>query len=347
MIAQVRRILGMVALAAAAAGLSGAARAERPVMIGYMPVSHGLEQLPAPANLARYSHVALAFANPDASGAFVAGDAMACMPGPNATATTRTQLQAAIATIHRAGGKALLSIGGGVIPACAGDWAALLRPAGRERVVAQLATLVDTLGFDGVDVDIEGALLTQIDRAGDYTPFVDALSAMLKRRGKLLTCATASYEGGMVPVSALRRFDYVQIMSYDRIGPTWGKPGDEHAPYAMATDDVALWRARGVPRRRLVLGLPYYGYGYGGYAPVYAYRDTLTAFGPAAADDVIGTRCAGCRYVTQNGPATLARKAALAREQAAGVMVWEITQDTADGQLGRVVAAALAPKRRD
>lgn len=335
--------IGLVALACPAASAE-----TRPVMIGYMPVSAGLEALPSPTNLGRYTHVMLAFANPDSSGTFVSGDAMTCMPGPRGAATGRVELKAAVAAIHRAGAKALISIGGGGVPGCAGDWAALLRPQSRDRVAGELVALVDEVAADGIDVDIEGALLTRIDLAGDYTPFIDALSAGLPRHGKLLTCATASYESGMVPRASLRRFDLVSIMSYDQIGPGWGQPGDEHSTYAKAVGDVTLWRRRGVPRDRLVLGLPYYGYGYGTYAATYAYRDVVATFGAAAAAaDVIGSRCAGCSYITHNGPATLARKALLARQRAAGVMVWNIVQDTDDGRLGQTVAAALRAGRDD
>lgn len=342
------RSIGRALLVALGTIASVGAAESRPVMIGYMPVSHGLAALPSPTSLGRYSHVAFAFANPDAAGIFVADGTMACMPGPGGAATMRTALKAAIAAIHHFRAKALISIGGGVLPGCAGDWAALLRPESRDRIASRLIALADDLGADGIDIDIEGALLTQIDRNGDYSPFVAALATALKRHGKLLTCATASYEGGMVPVSSVGWFDYISIMSYDQIGPSWGQAGDEHSPYAKAVADLALWRSRGVRRDRLVLGLPYYGYGYGGYAQTYAYRDAVAAFGAEAASaDVIGTRCAGCSYITQNGPATLARKAAFARDEAAGVMVWDVTQDTDDGQLGQTVAAALSIKGRD
>jgi hypothetical protein len=46
----------------------------------------------------------------------------------------------------------------------------------------------------------------RIDKAGNYTPFVAALSAALKARKKLLTGATTSYEGGMVPQGPLPFF---------------------------------------------------------------------------------------------------------------------------------------------
>ena len=42
-----------------------------------------------------------------------------------------------------------------------------LAPDRRAATVAALVDLADTLGLDGVDIDIEGQLLTQIARAGN------------------------------------------------------------------------------------------------------------------------------------------------------------------------------------
>jgi hypothetical protein len=38
---------------------------------------------------------------------------------------------------------------------------------------------------------------------GYYTSFISALKDNLKPLNKLITCATGSYEGGMVPVSSI------------------------------------------------------------------------------------------------------------------------------------------------
>src|SRR3546814_7636059 len=81
----------------------------------------------------------------------------------------------------------------------------------------------------------------------------------MEARGKLLTCATASYEGGMIPVTSIPYFDLVNVMSYDAIGPSWGEAGAEHSSYAMAARDLDLWLARGVPRERLEIGRAHVG----------------------------------------------------------------------------------------
>src|SRR3546814_10487168 len=149
----------------------------------------------------------------------------------------------------------------------------------------------------------------------------------MKARGKLLTCATASYEGGMIPQSSITYFDLINVMSYDAIGPSWGEAGAEHSSYAMAVRDLDLWLARGVARERLVLGVPFYGYGFGGAQANWSYRELAAAHSKDATNgDVIGERCAGCRYITHNSPATIAKKARLAAKKAGGVMVWELSQ---------------------
>lgn len=337
----------MVALAAATVPGSMAASAStsaptsgRPVAVGYVAAFKGLDTITARADFAHYTHINIAFVNPASDGSVVSGDALACMADGAGASVSLASLRATVAKVHAAGARALVSLGGGTIPGCSGDWKTLLAPATRPTIIRNLLGLLDQAGLDGIDVDIEGELLSAIDRQGNYTPFVSELGAALRARGRLLTCATASYEGGMVPVSSVPWFDLVNVMSYDAIGPSWGRAGDEHSTMAQAKRDMALWRARGVARERLVLGVPFYGYGFGSYQSTYATRDTLTAF-PKVKGDVIGRRCAGCSYVTFNGLATLRAKGELARAEGAGVMVWEITQDTNDMAL----IEALSPAR--
>jgi chitinase len=316
--------------------------ADRPVMVGYFPAFKGLDARLATTPIDHYTHINIAFANPDASGMMLKDDVMTCMSGGAAGAVTLAELRNAVTRLKARGAKVLLSVAGGVIPGCSGDWAALLGDKRRDTVRAELLAIVAAADLDGIDIDIEGELLTAIDRQGNYTPFIASLSKALRAKGKLLTVATASYEGGMIPVSSVRYFDLVMPMSYDAIGLSWGTPGTEHATYAMAERDIALWLARGVKRERLVLGVPFYGYGFGAHAPGGGFGDLLAAHGDAVMTaDVIGRACAGCDYVTLNSPATIKRKSELARSRAGGVMVWEITQDTGDQLLGRTIAGAL------
>jgi len=323
------------------------AQERRPVLIGYVAAFKGLDMSIGRLPPRAYTHLNVAFANPDAEGRFVRAGQLACMPGARGEATGLGTLRDAVRRMQAGGARVSVSLGGGTIPGCSGDWRVLLSEARRADTIDALVSLVEAAGLDGVDVDLEGALLTEIDRAGDYTPFVAALSAELRARGKLLSCATASYEGGMIPERSIPYFDYVNIMSYDAIGSSWGTPGDEHSPFAMAERDLALWRGKGVPPDRLVLGVPFYGYGFGGLAPNWSYRDIRQQHGATAARrDVVGEACAGCAYITYNGPETIARKARLAAQEGAGVMVWEVSQDTPDHALIGAIRRGVTEQQR-
>jgi GH18 family chitinase len=307
-----------------------------------LPAFKGLDASYVRVDFRHYTHVDLAFANPSPDGRFFRGDTLTCALDGESRMVSRPGVRRLARKVHRAGAKLLVSIGGGVIPQCSGDWAALLVPDKRAALVRDLVALVDSFGLDGIDVDLEGELMTRIDRAGNFTPFVAELAAAMRARGKLLTCATASYEGGMVPESSLPYFDLVGVMSYDAIGPTWGEAGSEHATLAQAERDLAFWIGKGVPPAKLALGLPFYGYGFGRYRRNYALNELAREFGPGAVGkDVQGQLCAGCDYVTYNGLVTLRAKARLAGRAGAGAMVWEISQDLPDGEAIRAVRAGL------
>jgi GH18 family chitinase len=340
----------MHALVAIAAALSAASssQAAPPVVIGYLPAFKGFADVLQRSDLRHYTHVDLAFVNPSPSGEIMTGTEFACAPAGNGTMVSADGLRELVGKAHQAKAKILVSIGGGTIPACAGDWTILARPENRTIIVSGLLDLVDRYWLDGVDVDLEGDLMTRMDRDGNYTPFVQQLSSGLRARSKLLTCATASYVGGMVPDASLPYFDLIGIMSYDAVGATWGNPGDEHASYEQAQKDLTLWLGKGLPAEKLALGLPFYGHGFGQYRPSWALREIAAELGEdAVKSDVVGQRCAGCGYITFNGLPTLERKARLAGAWGAGVMVWEIEQDLPDNQAIRRVRAALKEGRRD
>ncbi len=339
------KLIGFILVLFTAWDVSAATARERPVRVGYLAVFKGLDTAIARTRLEDYTHFNLAFANPAPDGRFVVDGRLGCMPDDTGENLTIGAVERTVETLRSHGAKIFLSVGGGTIPACSGDWRSLVGPDHRAATIASLVALAETLELDGIDIDLEGQLLTAIDDAGDYTPFIAGLSAALKARHKLLSCATASYEGGMIPIASIRYFDLVNVMSYDAIGPTWGQPGSEHSSLAGAKRDLDLWLARGVPAERLVLGVPYYGYGFGGERPNWSYRDLVAAYGTdATRADLIGTPCATCRYISFNSPATIEQKAALAREKAGGVMVWELSQDTPDHALSAAILRGLFGK---
>lgn len=299
-------------------------------VIGYIASFTDMKATIDKTDLSKLTHINLAFTNPDAQGKLIDNGVMTCMPGMQGGNVSVADVRYVVGKAQAAGVKVLASVAGGVIPSCSGNWEILLQPVNRQSVVDNLIALMEELGLDGIDVDIEGVLLTSIDNAGNYTPFIQALSAQLIARQKLLTCATSSYVGGMIPVSSIPYFDFVNIMAYDAIGPSWGPAGAQHSPYSMAVEHVNLWKNRGLTKEKLVLGVPFYGYGFGTYKSDYTYAGILAEFGDdAATKDVIGSACAGCNYITYNGAATIKAKTQLGLDQGSGIMIWELSQDAA------------------
>lgn len=330
-----RRLI-LASLFAAVVAFSPQAKAD-PVAQVYLLTGRGMTDTLKSADLATYTDIVLSFAHPDTNGQMVNGDAVSCMPAPNHSMVTIADLQSAIDFIHTKGKRAVVSLGGAVIPSCAGDWATLMDAAHRPATVQALSDFAGQFKLDGIDVDLESELMTRSVEAGNYVPFVMALSAALHARGKSLSVATGSYVGGMVPLASLPAFDRVGVMAYDD-----NTPGAEHASMEDFKNQMYLWLGRGVPKDRLVMGLPFYGHGYGEYAVPQPYHDIVATHAPARNADVIGTPCAACSYITFNSPATIAAKTSLALRKAAGVMVWELWQDTPDHSLTQALADGLA-----
>jgi len=297
-------------------------------VIGYLPSYKGLVNNIDKINLSKITHLNIAFLNPTKNNDLVNEEYVACMTTQLGKPLALTELQTTVKKAHQANVKILASLGGAAIPKCGGNWDTLLQKDNRNQLVSNFVKFVDDFNLDGLDIDLEGKLLTSIDKAGNYVPFIKELSIALKARDKLLTAATGSYIGGMIPEASLPYFDFVNIMSYDAIGPSWGHAGGEHSTVTAAQEQIALWKKKGLVKNKLVLGLPFYGYGFGKYAANYAYKDILSEFGEVKAmTDTVGKVCAACDYITFNGINTIKTKTNLAIEQGAGVMVWELTHD--------------------
>ena len=225
---------------------------QRKVVIGYLSASRNdLHEIMDNIDLNVLTHINIAFVNPDASGNILSDEGeLLC------GAATVSGIEQVVKKAHQKDIKVLVSLGGGGIPECSGDWEALLEPVNRTNLVNNLVSFAEDLNLDGIDVDIEGALLTAIDKSGNYIPFISEMKALLAPMGKLLTCATATYDGGRIPVGSIPYFDLVNVMSYD-VG--WGTTA-HHSTYDDAVDHMQKWLDWGCPKEKLVLGVPFYGY---------------------------------------------------------------------------------------
>lgn len=306
------------------AGCSSKAQAPpRLKVVAYVPNWNNPAGLAKTIDYAKITHLNIAFENPindvgDLS--FAAGDA------------------ALIAAAHAHHVPVLLSIAGGGVPdnkVLMARYSRLLSAGQRARFVAKIAAFLTAHKFDGLDVDLEGPAI-----GPDYGAFVHDLSLALKPQGKLLTAALSQgYGGESVPVSVFADLDWVNIMAYDATGP-WNpdKPGP-HSSLAFAKSSTAYWLGRGLPKSKAVLGLPFYGYGFGPAfrAGGYTYAEIVAAHPGAENTDEVG------QTIYYNGLPTIRAKTQYARgEGLAGVMVWSIDQDAAgDRSLLSAIDGAL------
>lgn len=196
----------------------------------------------------------------------------------------------------------------------------LIADAKRPAFVAKLVDYVVAHQFDGLDVDIEGPSINT-----DYGALIADLSKALHAKDKLLTAALSKgYGGKSVPDSVFDQFDFVSIMAYDGAG-YWNpdKPG-QHSSMEFARESVAYWLGRGLPRSKAVLGVPFYGYGFGEAFKKrdYPYATIIKDYPGAQNADRIG------KTIWYNGIPTIKAKTKYVMEEGlGGVTIWSLDND--------------------
>ena len=272
-------------------------------IIGYLPNRTDLLASAKQIDFGKITHLYIAFINPDSLG--------------NLTRTENLKEVAALA--HAKNVKIMASIGGGGAPEY---YPSFLIGEKKTKLINDLVNLAVNNNLDGIDVDLEGALID-----ANYESFVVDFAAALKQKNKLITAAIATVYKSQFTDKALAQFDFVNIMSYDRTGP-WrpDKPGP-HAPYSMAEEDLQYWlETRKIPKEKLTLGVPFYGYGFGGTAPEsMSYKNILRQFPDSINQDQMHLNGGMVYY---NGLPTIRKKTELAKLKVSGVMIWQLLQDS-------------------
>lgn len=147
-------------------------------------------------------------------------------------------------------------------------------PVARRRAIANMLTLVEANGFNGVNLDWEG--IAAADRTA-FSGFVRQLASVMHRHGYYVTLSVPAETGnqphnawtGGYDYRALGRFaDLLIVMAYDQ---HWagGSPG----PIASSgwVESVLNYAISVVPPKKIILGVPGYGYdwsGQGGAVPL-------------------------------------------------------------------------------
>lgn len=235
------------------------ASAER-VMLGYYPTFGGLpvEQIPWD----HLTHLCHAFQRIDAEGALVTSDAV-----PNA---------ALIADGRRAGVPVLLSVGGGNTVRSLEKLAQT--DGGLETLADQIVEVVRIGRYAGVDLDWE---FPRNEATGSaHAQLLALLRARLntltegnaQAQPYLLTATTSASDdfGRWIDTDrVVPAVDWLHVMAYDMSG-SWSRVAAHHAPLFPSPDDpqrawrsvsaaMRYWESRGVPKSKLVMGVPLYG----------------------------------------------------------------------------------------
>jgi len=220
-----------------------------------------------------------------------------------------SDVQTVVSKCHANGVKAMIAIGGW------GGFNASDNPFGtaakRTNFVNQVMNYVNTYNLDGVDIDIE---VTDAVVWNNFDALISELSGRLKSQGKLLTMAVSQWFTGSISNSTYQYFDFLNLMSYDYNQSGTG----EVAPWSQIYDMVAHYGSKGVSSDKLVIGVPFYGYGSGGTAYTYAEMVNMNASN-AYSDYANG--------VYYNGINTIRQKAEYSKSYG-GTMIWEVGQDS-------------------
>lgn len=305
------RSLRLVLTCAFAGALLAAAARGQSRVVAYVPNWVDLKTFSASIDYAKLTHINIAFENPTND----RGDV---------SFHPKNEALVERARAHRV--KLLVSLAGGGVGSDAAlkqRWFELIGPIRRAGFVAKLADYVARHQLDGLDVDLEGPAIN-----ADYGPFVRELAAALKPRGKLLTAALSQgYGGARVPDDVLALFDFINVMAYDGAGH-WApdRPG-QHASMDLARNSVKYWLRRGVSRDRVVLGVPFYGYGFGDAFRKrgYSYAGIVSTYPGAEHADQAGST------IWYNGlPTIRAKSQYVVDEGLGGIMIWSLDHDAKD-----------------
>ncbi|MBL0744434.1 glycosyl hydrolase family 18 protein [Chryseolinea lacunae] len=291
--------------------LGGVASAQLKV-VGYV----GNEDPLVSVDYSRVTHLNMAFVNPtDAAGT------LSFTNWQQSAIPMKTQY---VTSAHAQGRKVLASLAGGTASenaAMRNRYFNLISDANRAGFVQKIVDFVKNNNLDGIDVDLEGAAIN-----ADYGKFVIALCNALQPQGKLVTAALSHLNGAAnVPTDAMNRFDFLNIMAYDRTGPWNPSSPGQHASFDFAEESVNYWTARGLAPSKCILGVPFYGYSFGADNTARTYAYIVDNFpGAENKDDVT----ANGTTIYYNGTATIQQKAQYVKDhELGGIMIWNVSQD--------------------
>jgi len=182
----------------------------------------------------------------------------------------------------------------------------------RKHFVESLTKYITQNNLNGADFDWE--FPQNKTEFQNYILVLKEVHADFQSKGLILSVALSP--DSEFPLTDFSVADRIHIMSYDR--------GPQHSTYEQAVQDLQTFLDAGLPREKLILGVPFYGRMTTPPFNESTYADIMTKYQPAPAlDEVNG--------IFFNGITTIQKKTCFAMNQnIGGVMIWELGQDTTD-----------------
>lgn len=301
-----------------------------------------------PYNNVEYSNLTdinVAFAYPNANGSL--GYIDPGMPFP--------QL---VSAAHAAGVKVLISLGGAANSTFFPDVTA--DSSGRATFINNIVLFLTTNNYDGVDIDWETPTNTQ--QTAQLTALVREMRARFNQvqPAWLITMAVpaTSYGGQHFDYASLTpNVDWYNVMCYDFVG-SWVQYAGHDSPLYQASNDpnragsdsTAIYYniSRGIPKNKLVLGVPFYGdvfaaaglYQKGTWTGNTIYSGVMSyiASGWTYHWDSVSavpylTNPGSTQFLTFEDTNSVRLKTEFSvRQGLGGIMIWELSQDLYDGR---------------
>jgi GH18 family chitinase len=279
-------------------------------VVGYLPAGN-VDTAAIPFQYLTSINYAFAIPAPDSSGKLL-------------PVTRPDTLRSLVKAAHAHGVKVFISVGGWGIGDGGGNdtrFEVLAnRPGSRMAFTRSVMDIVRQFKLDGADIDWEYPDPIE-PSSSNYVLLMRQLADSLHGAGKKLTAAIVSYHdlhGYGITKEVYGAVDWFNIMAYDDDYNTFNGRHVPHAPYWLDVRSFDYWIGdRGLPKEKAVMGVPFYGKGphYGA-----SYR-RLLAMGANPYSDVYDS-------VYYNGIKTMKQKTKLAITRGAGIMIWEISEDT-------------------
>ncbi|MCT4595152.1 MAG: glycosyl hydrolase family 18 protein [Anaeromicrobium sp.] len=191
----------------------------------------------------------------------------------------------------------------------------------RKKFIDNIIKFVDQYDLDGVEIDWEYPDLGESSQ--NYEKLILELGKRLKEEDKYLTAALNgawSKTEGPAPSKAvtdncLKEFDWINIMAYD-------SNNEQHSPFWFASTSISYWINRGVPKEKIVIGVPFYARPSWKQYRHLVNEDRENAYKDYAKGDPLDSY--------YNGINTIKEKTRLALKNASGIMIFDINEDTTD-----------------